>query len=34
VLRGAKVGDRIPVTYVRDGHSSTAELVLQDKKTG
>ena len=34
VLRGAKVGDRIPVTYVRDGRSSTAELVLQDKKTG
>jgi putative serine protease PepD len=34
VLRGAKVGDRIPVTYVRAGSSSTAQLVLQDKKAG
>jgi putative serine protease PepD len=29
-IRSHKIGDRVEVTYVRDGETRTAEVVLQD----
>lgn len=34
VLRNFQVGDTISVTYLREGSTRTAQLILQDKKSG